>query len=153
MTQSENVQAPLEQPADYAGLRSLNKLVGAWKISGPEIDGQVTYEWLEGGYFLVQHFDFVHGGHPVRGLELIGYRRGFGDEAPAADITSQIFDNNGNTFEYTYEVDDETLTIWGGAKGSPAYYRGEWSADGNTNRGAWHYPGGGGYESTMTRIS
>jgi len=52
----------------------------------------------------------------------------------------------------TYEVDDETLTIWGGEKGSPAYYKGKWSDDGNTNTGAWHYPGGGGYEATMTRV-
>jgi len=37
-------------------------------------------------------------------------------------------------------------------KGSPAYYRGTFSADGNTATGEWVYPGGGGYKSSMTRI-
>ncbi len=51
-----------------------------------------------------------------------------------------------------YELEGDTLTIWGGEKGSPAYYRGEFSAGGNTVTGAWVYPGGGGYDSTMTML-
>ena len=58
----------------------------------------------------------------------------------------------GETFNYTYEVDDDMLTIWGGEKGSPAYYKGKWSDDGNTNTGAWVYAGESGYDSTMNRI-
>jgi hypothetical protein len=54
--------------------------------------------------------------------------------------------------DYVYELDGDTLTIWGGEKGSPAYYRGTFSEDGNSATGAWVYPGGG-YESTMTRIT
>lgn len=44
----------------------------------------------------------------------------------------------------------DTLTIWGGEKGSPAYYRG--TIDGDTVTGAWVYPGGGGYDSLMERL-
>jgi hypothetical protein len=51
-----------------------------------------------------------------------------------------------------YELDGDTLTIWAGERGSPAYYKGTFSADGNSCAGAWVYPGGGGYESTMTRV-
>ena len=142
-----NTQAPQPNP----GLKSLEKLIGTWNVSGPDISGQVRYAWLEGGFFLVQHFDFVHSGHKVKGLELIGYERGFGAE-PSKDIKSRIYDNAGNTFEYVYEVNDDTLTIWAGEKGSPAFYRGEWQGDGDTNAGAWVYPGGGGYASTMTRV-
>jgi hypothetical protein len=58
----------------------------------------------------------------------------------------------GNTLDYVYELEGDTLTIWGGEKGSPAYFRGTFSADGNSCAGAWVYPGGGGYESTMTRV-
>ena len=36
--------------------------------------------------------------------------------------------------------------------GSPAYFEGTFSDDGDTMTGEWVYPGGGGYESTMTRI-
>ena len=58
----------------------------------------------------------------------------------------------GNTFDYVYELAGDTLMIWGGEKGSPAYYQGTFSADGNTLTGAWVYPGGGGYESVSTRV-
>lgn len=75
----------------------------------------------------------------------------FGATEPSQDIRSRYFDNMGNTFEYTYEVTDDTLTIWGGERGSPAYYQGKFSEDG-TNTGAWQ-PGGGGYDSTMTRVN
>jgi hypothetical protein len=51
-----------------------------------------------------------------------------------------------------YELEGDTLTIWAGEQGSPAYYRGTFSADGNSCAGAWVYPRGGGYESTMTRV-
>ncbi len=134
------------------GLRALDRLVGTWKVNGPEIAGTVRYEWLEGGFFLLQHVDLEQYGQTMKGIEIIGRERPFGAEEPSEHIRSRYFDNAGNTFDYTYEMDDDTLTIWGGEKGSPAYYRGTWSADGRTNAGAWVYPGGGGYESTMTKV-
>ena len=147
-TYNQDSQQP---PQPNPDLKSLDKLVGTWKVSGPDIKGKVTFEWMEGGFFLIQHFDFVHSGHKIKGMEVIGHLQMFGEE-PSQDIKSRIYDTTGNTFDYTYEVNDETLMIWGGEKGSPAYYEGKWSEDGNTNSGAWHYPGGGGYESTMTRV-
>ena len=152
MADSKNTQAAQQPPKPYPGLKSLNKLVGTWKVSGPDIKGQVRFEWMEGGFFLMQHVDFEHEGQKIKGIELIGYEREFGATEPGKNIKSHWFSNTGDTFDYTYEVDDETLTIWGGEKGSPAYYKGTWSDDGNTNAGAWVYPGGGGYESSMTRV-
>ena len=140
-----------QPPQPNPDLKSLDPLVGIWKVSGSDIKGKVAFEWMEGGFFLIQHFDFVQGGHKVKGMEVIGHLQLFGEQ-PSQDIRSRIYDTLGNTFDYTYEVNDETLTIWGGERGSPAYYEGKWSEDGNTNSGAWHYPGGGGYESTMTRV-
>ncbi len=57
----------------------------------------------------------------------------------------------GDTLDYTSETDGETMTIWFGPKGSPAFYKGRWSDDGNTLSGEWEWPGGG-YKETMTRI-
>jgi len=151
MTDNSNTQDYQQVPEPNPDLKSLDRLVGKWKVSGPDIGGQVTYEWMEGGFFLMQHFDFVHGGHKVKGMEIIGHLQPFGEE-PSTDIKSRIYDTMGNTFDYMYELEGDTLTIWGGEKGSPAYYQGKWSDDGNTNAGAWHYPGGGGYSSTMTRV-
>jgi hypothetical protein len=84
------------------------------------------------------------------------YRRAAGSRCYQSKSTTTRTSNRESTIRWatpwtTYEVDDDTLTIWGGEKGSPAYYKGMWSDDGNTNAGAWVYPDGG-YESTMTRI-
>ena len=147
MTDYNNVQAVQPHP----GLKSLNKLVGTWNVSGPDIKGQVKFEWMDGGFFLMQHVDLVHSGRHIKGIEIIGYDLPFGAEKPSENIKSHWFGNTGETFEYTYEVDDETLTIWGGEKGSPAYYQGKFSDDGNTLTGAWVWPGGG-YETITTRV-
>jgi len=137
-------------PMPNPDLKSLDRLVGTWKVSGG-VQGQVRYEWMEGGFFLMQHFDFDHDGRKVKGIEIIGHEQPFGAE-PSADIKSRIYDTEGNTFDYVYELVGDTLTIWGGEKGSPAYYKGTFSADGNSAAGGWVYPGGGGYESNMTRV-
>jgi hypothetical protein len=125
-------------------------LVGTWEVSGGT-QGQVTYEWLEGGFFLVQHVDLKQFGLNIKGIEVIGRLKPFGEE-PGEEIKSRWYDNMGNTLDYVYELDGDTLTIWGGEKGSPAYYKGEFSDDGNTITGRWVYPDGGGYTSQMTRF-
>jgi len=147
MIMTDNYQA---QPTPNPDLKSLEKLVGTWKVSGGAV-GEVRYEWMEGGFFLIQHYDLEQGGQRTKGIEIIGHEQEFG-APPSKEIKSRIYDNAGNTFTYVYEIDGDTLTIWGGEKGSPAYYRGTFSADGNTLSGGWVYPGGGGYETTTTRI-
>lgn len=138
------------QPLPNPDLHALNRLVGTWRLSG-ETDGTVTYEWMEGGFFLLQYFDFTLHGHSVKGLEIVGHLHRFGEE-PSPDIRSRVYDTVGNTLDYVYELDGDTLTIWGGEKDSPAYFRGTFSADGGTLTGGWVYPGGGGYDSTATRV-
>jgi hypothetical protein len=93
----------------------------------------------------------VHGGRKIKGLEIIGHERPFGAE-PSEEIKSRYYDTTGETLDYVYELEDDILTIWGGVKGSPAYFKGSFSDDGNTVNGGWVYPGGGGYESNMTRV-
>ncbi len=146
-----DMQTEYEPPQPYPGLKNLDRLVGTWTISG-EAQGQVTYEWLDGGFFLMQHFDLEQSGHRTKGIEVIGHDREFGATEPSQDIRSRIYDNEGNTFQYVYELDGDTLTIWGGEKGSPAYYKGTFSDDGNILSGGWVYPGGG-YRSTATRVT
>jgi hypothetical protein len=130
-------------------LRSLDRLVGTWNVSGGA-EGKVTYEWLEGGFFLLQRYDLKVEQHRVKGIEVIGHLRPFGEE-PSADIKSRAYDGTGNTLDYVYELTGDTLMIWGGERGSPAHYKGTFSRDGRTCAGAWVYPGGGGYESNMSR--
>ena len=139
-----------EQPAPNPDLKSLEKLIGTWKQSGG-INGEITYEWMEGGFFLIQRVDLDHDGHKIKGMEIIGHLQLFGEE-PSKDIKSRFYGSGGETFDYVYEVKSDALTIWGGERGSPAYYKGQFSKDGNTLTGSWVYPGGGGYEAISTRV-
>jgi len=45
----------------------------------------------------------------------------------------------------------EQVEEWGGAKGSPAYFKWTFSDNGNVLSGGWVGPGGG-FEATSTRI-
>ncbi len=132
-------------------LQTLARLVGTWQVSG-DAQGQSRYEWTEGGFFLVQHFDLVREGRPIRGIELIGHLRPLEGE-PSEEIWTRVYSfTDGLTLDYVYELNGDTLTIWGGGKGSPAYYQGTFSADGTNVAGAWHWPGGG-YTADITRVT
>jgi hypothetical protein len=136
-------------PAPPADIAALDRLVGTWKVSG-DSEGTVTYEWMEGGHFLLQHVDLTSADDHNVGLEVIGHVRRFGEE-PSRDIHSRFYGSKGESLDYVYELEGDVLTIWGGERGSPAYYRGTFSADGDTCTGSWVWPGGG-YDSTMTRV-
>jgi hypothetical protein len=138
-------QAPQPNP----DLKSLERLVGTWQMSG-EVQGRVAFEWMEGGFFLIQHVDLEQHGQRIKGVEIIGHERRFGAE-PSEEIKSRFYSNTGDTLDYVYELEGNTLTIWAGEKGSPAYARGTFSEDGNSGSGEWVYPGGG-YRFTMTRV-
>jgi hypothetical protein len=96
-------------------LQVLDKLVGTWKISG-EADGEVTYEWLEGGFFLVLRGRMEREGKAYEYLGVIGYDRAPGAGKPADELTSRIYTSRGETLDYTSEADDENLTIWLGER-------------------------------------
>ncbi len=133
-----------------AALAALGALVGTWKITGGS-EGTVTYRWMDGGHFMIQDVELGQYGQEIRGMEVIGRERPYGAEKPSAEIKSRFYSNTGDTLDYVYEMEAGVLTIWAGEKGSPAYFRGQVDADGDTLSGAWTFPGGGGYESTMTR--
>jgi hypothetical protein len=137
------------RPNPNPDMACLDRLVGTWEVSGGA-NGTATYEWMDGKHFLVQRVVLEQFGQQINGLEVIGHNQDFGQE-PDPEIRSCFYDSMGNTMRYVYEMGGDVLTIWGGEKGSPAYYRGTFSIDGNIVTGDWVYPGGGGYTSTMTR--
>ena len=85
-------------------------------------------------------------------MEVIGHDFLFGAE-PGPEIKSRFYSFlDGMTLDYVYEMQGDILTIWAGEKGSPAFYKGTFSEDGNTLTGSWVYPGGGGYDAVSTRV-
>jgi hypothetical protein len=64
-----NVQQPPDPSPD---LKSLDRLVGTWEVSGGT-QGRVTFEWMEGGFFLIQHVDLEQHGQKIKGIEIIGH--------------------------------------------------------------------------------
>jgi hypothetical protein len=137
-------------PTPDPGLKPLDKLVGTWEISG-EAEGQTTYEWMEGGFFLIARGQLKQGGNAYRHMEIIGYDRDPMTGEQARELTSRIYTTKGDTLDYTHEVDGKTVTSWFGPKGSPVVFRARWSDDGRSLSGAWEWPGGG-YKLTLTRV-
>ncbi len=132
-------------------LQSLDRLVGAWNLSG-EAQGRIRYEWMEGGFFLVQYVDhLLYRGRTIKGFEVIGRQHRMGEE-PSKEIRSRFYKfDDGLTLDYVYEMVNNELTIWFGPKGSNNRFKGVFSPDGNRLSGGWKWPGGG-YEVTWTRI-
>jgi hypothetical protein len=143
-------QLQQQTPEPRSDLKALDKLVGTWKVSG-DPQGQVRFEWMEGGYFLVQHVELEYGGRQIKGTEIIGHLRRI-DEAPSSEIWSRFYSTtDGLTLDYVYQLAGDALTIWYGEKDSPNHFTGKFSEDGNSYSGEWEWPGGG-YKATATRV-
>ena len=82
---TDYAQANQQPPEPSSDLNNLGaKLVGTWEMSG-EVSGTVTYEWMEGGFFLIQHVDLEQYGRRIKGIEIIGHARPFG-ATPSEEI-------------------------------------------------------------------
>ena len=80
-------------------LKSLERFVGAWELSG-DARGTIRFEWMEGGFFLVQHVDLEQGGRRHRGIEIIGHEHRIGGE-PSREIRSRFYGySDGLTQDY-----------------------------------------------------
>jgi len=122
---SEASAAPGETGPGKPGpeIQRLGALVGRWRSNGHvvgdpavPIAGTDTYEWLDGGFFLVHRVDVVVGDQPVQALEMIG------EHDPNTDsFTARAFDNEGNVTTMRATVDDQGVwTFAGGADIAPA---------------------------------
>jgi Protein of unknown function (DUF1579) len=86
----------------------LNVFVGKWHLEGLSYgsgqskenpydssvrwSGEESYEWLPGGFFLVNNFNAQIGNAAINGMEIIGY------DAASQTYPSQLFDNYGRIY-------------------------------------------------------
>ena len=129
------VKAPEQQSKPATQLKSLEVLVGKWKNdiefkNAPQNQGTglVIYEWMEGGFFLVERFEqnFTKEGLH-KGISVIGY------DNESQSCLSHFFDNHGNERTYSLSIENGVFKI----TGQWERYKGEISDDGNTITGTW----------------
>lgn len=118
-------------------LTQLEPLVGAWTTEvilpghdGP-ILGRTTFEWLEGGGYLIQRATMQDKRFP-RGVMVIG------PDLARARIVQHYFDSRGIARVYEIGLEDGVLRIW---RDDPddfsQRYVGTFDDDASTIRGAW----------------
>jgi hypothetical protein len=148
--QSSEIMAQSKQSSKpNSALKSLEKLVGKWKATDPSgsgaIDGATTFEWMEGGNFLLQHVDFGDS----KGIEIIGF------DEESKSLKSHYFDGSGKILEYTYELHDDMLTVSIDMPRAKGQFIAKFSDNGNTYAGSWNWTQDGvkkSYDATMTKI-
>jgi hypothetical protein len=148
MSENNNDQAGSLPKKPHPALATLQPLIGRWRIEGKDVKGEVTYEWMEGGFFFIQRFDLENFGERYTGVEYSGWD----DETET--IRSRLMGTDGSRFTYTYRVDGNVYQYWFGDKGSSTFARGVISDDGREITGRWNMPGSpsGGYDWHLTRL-
>lgn len=103
------------------GLEGLEPLVGKWHLEGELRDGPFgpaapfaavsTYEWLEGGHFLIHRLEGRFGSRAAACLEVLGRE--------AAQVVSSSYYGDGNRRSGTLLVRGDALEWTSRAEGEP----------------------------------
>lgn len=154
-------------PKPDKALQRLQRLVGAWKLTGrplgahrDTITGKTTFKWLhniEGsehtGFILQQDMDMDYDGMPIKSHELIYYN----PETKA--FSSQVYSNMApDPWPYQWNIEGNTITISITKNPMDATFTGTFSPDGNSWSGGWRPNPGADkdinapYDITATRI-
>jgi Protein of unknown function (DUF1579) len=133
-------QAPTPDPA----LQRLDRLVGTWTLTGnlvgsdeENISGEITFQWLEGGFFLQQDASIEFAGmFQVKARELIGY------DPESGAFASYVYSNiSPEPLPYKWDLRDDTLTISVSYGPLDASFEGKFSDDDNFSGGWRPSPG------------
>ena len=133
------------QPAP--GLEALAPLMGKWHTEGQQLESPLgpaapfvaveTFEWLDGGHFMVHRLEGKFGRQPAACVEILG-------KDPSSELFAQTFYNDGNT--NTWRLSETTRAlIWTGtwSKGSAETFQIRYTAsfeeEGNTIAGKWEH--------------
>ena len=149
-------ESPDREPAGHAdspgdipagrpvSLDRLEVLIGQWEMTasfeagyfGPGSPaatsggGRVTFEWLEGKFFLTQRFVVEHPAAPS-GIAIIGVT----DEPET--FSQHYYDSRGVARVYQMSLDGGIWNVWREAPGFWQRFTGVISGDGSAIKGAW----------------
>jgi hypothetical protein len=117
-------------------VRELEPLVGEWATEAdvPGQDavarGRTTFEWLEGGGYLIQRAVMDDPVFP-RGVMVIG------PDASGERVVQHYFDSRGVARVYDVSFDDGVLRLWRDGPDFAQRYSGRIDAAGTVIAGAW----------------
>jgi hypothetical protein len=127
----------MDEADPRAKLEPFQALIGKWTIemTHPMVEdtvvrGRVTYEWLEGGRFLIQRAVNEHPDFPDS-LCVIGVMEG------ENDLSMQYFDSRGVHRVYEIGFDGRELTLERDAPGFAQRCSAKLSDDGSNLAGVW----------------
>jgi hypothetical protein len=127
------------------GLSALEPLVGKWHTEGQQYEGPLgpaapfvaveTFDWLDGGHFLIHHLDGRFGRQPAACVEIMG-------KNDAGQLFAQTYYNDGNTNTWRLEESGHALVLSGTwSKGSGEAFEVRYTATfveaGNSIEGKW----------------
>ena len=118
-------------------LDHLDALVGEWEteathpfIPNTTIRGRATFEWLEGGFFLIWRAGYDHPDIPDS-IAILGCDDS-GDSGEAGSCSMHYFDSRGVSRVYGLGADQGVWRFWRDRPGFSQRYVGTISADGST---------------------
>ena len=127
----------MDQSERKGELEPFQALIGEWEIemTHPAVEdtvvrGRTTFEWLEGGRFLIQRAVNDHQAFPDS-ISVIGVMEG------EEDLSMQYFDSRGVHRIYAIGFDGRELTIERDAPGFAQRLSAPLSEDGSTLAGVW----------------
>ncbi|MDA8369522.1 MAG: hypothetical protein M0026_06595 [Nocardiopsaceae bacterium] len=149
MTETDRPQTPgrpngaAPEPSDVpearpAELQGLDALVGEWEVEVPApggVGGRTAFEWLDGGFFLVQRWTIDHA-EAVNGIAVIGAEAGGG-------LKQRYFDSRGVHRVYEMGLDGGVWRLWRSSPGFSQRFTGRFADGGETIEGVWEKSAGG----------
>jgi hypothetical protein len=131
MAESANQEAAKPNPA----LDPFRVLVGAWNtvgthplVPGTTFHGRTTFDWLEGGAFLIMRSQIDEPGIPS-GIAI------FGTDDRTGECSMLYFDERGVSRRYEARLRDGVWAWWRDAPGFSQRFTGTIAADGRTIAG------------------
>jgi hypothetical protein len=131
---------PEPLPKTNSALQRLSFLTGEWDVESSSMSfhpdpsavahGRASFEWLEGGAFLVEHSEPDSPDFP-RSISLIGP-----DDA-AGTYCMLYYDSRGVSRVYQMSLNESSWDMWRDFPGFLQRFKGTLSGDGRSIRGHW----------------